>query len=265
MNVTKKPIVSVVMPSYNHARFIGDAVRSVLSQTFRDFELIIVDNHSGDGTDAVLGDFSDARLRILKFHNHGIIAASRNHGLRNSSGKFVAFIDSDDVWLPAKLEAQVASMENAPEAVLSYSRFRLLEESGEGNTVLPRNGRYFSGTVFRQLYLTPFVACSGVLARREAVNDAGGFSERPELLAVEDMDLWLRLSLRGGVICASEEPLFLYRVHSSNASGNLAGTIKRTFALARKFYEQAGPALFLRKMARSITSILYKRVFGAGN
>lgn len=104
MNIKKNPLVSIVIPSYNHGKFIGRAIESVLSQTYQTFEVIVIDNHSKDETDKVLNKFRDNRIKVLKIHNKGIIAISRNRGIKEAKGEWVAFLDSDDVWYPKKLE-----------------------------------------------------------------------------------------------------------------------------------------------------------------
>ena len=96
--------VSVVVPTYNHARFIGDALRSVVAQTFGDWEAVVVNNFSTDDTVDVVRGIGDPRIRLVDFANHGIIAAGRNEGIRLATGDYVAFLDSDDAWHPGKLE-----------------------------------------------------------------------------------------------------------------------------------------------------------------
>ncbi|MBA7530747.1 UDP-Glc:alpha-D-GlcNAc-diphosphoundecaprenol beta-1,3-glucosyltransferase WfgD [subsurface metagenome] len=103
---TKQPLISVVMPTYNHGRFIGDAINSVLNQTYRNLELIIIDNFSEDNTEKIVTSYKDDRIKYLKFKNNGVIASSRNYGIKHSRGEYIAFLDSDDVWLPEKLEKQ---------------------------------------------------------------------------------------------------------------------------------------------------------------
>src|SRR4051812_44716056 len=97
------PLVSVVIPTYNHAQFLGRALGSVIAQTYTNWEAIVVDNHSQDDTDAVVASQSDPRIKLLKIHNNGVIAASRNKAMREARGEWIAFLDSDDAWYPEKL------------------------------------------------------------------------------------------------------------------------------------------------------------------
>ena len=112
MNDTVSPLVSVVIPSYNHGRFLGRALQSVLDQTYTNSEVIVVDNHSTDNTDEVMASFADQRITYLKIHNNGIIAASRNAGLRLAKGEWIAFLDSDDYWSGNKLEQCILNRSN---------------------------------------------------------------------------------------------------------------------------------------------------------
>lgn len=241
MTQQKAPLVSVIMPSYNHARYIGRAAESVLGQTAGDLELIVVDNHSTDGTDEVLAAIKDPRLRVVKIANGGIIAASRNLGLKNAAGEFAAFIDSDDIWLPEKLERQLEALRAAPGAVLAYSRFKTLTGDAASEEIFPRPAGCVSGRVFGRLYLKHFIACSGVLARRDALLAAGGFSEDRELVAIEDSDLWLRLAQKAEIVCSCDRALFLYRVHPGGASTGSWRRLRRELLLARRHAAAAGP------------------------
>ena len=101
------PLVSVIIPTFNRANDLARAVKSVIAQTFTSWELIIVDNHSVDNTDEVVRHFNDPRIKLLKIHNDGVIAASRNLGIHFSSGTYIAFLDSDDWWTPDKLRSSV--------------------------------------------------------------------------------------------------------------------------------------------------------------
>ena len=112
MNDTVSPLVSVVIPSYNHGRFLGRALQSVLDQTYTKSEVIVIDNHSTDNTDAVMASFADLRITYIKIHNNGIIAASRNIGLRLAKGEWIAFLDSDDYWSRNKLEQCILNRSN---------------------------------------------------------------------------------------------------------------------------------------------------------
>ena len=140
------PLVSVVMPTYNHAAFIGEAIASVRAQTFPDWELIIVNNHSTDNTADIIASFHDPRIQHVLFRNHGIIAASRNEGFRRARGEFIALLDSDDIWAPDKLRRQLQVIRNHPEldavstALFFLPRRRRLRPSPPGRSGLSVSG-----------------------------------------------------------------------------------------------------------------------------
>ena len=102
--MTTKPYVSVVIPTFNHAKFLKKALDSVVAQTFQNWEAVVVNNFSTDNTIEVVNSFADPRIKLFNFSNNGVIAASRNHGLKEAAGDFIAFLDSDDVWYPNKLQ-----------------------------------------------------------------------------------------------------------------------------------------------------------------
>ena len=101
------PQVSIIIPTYNRAKDLKRALQSVFDQTFTDWEIVVVDNHSMDDTDSLIKSFNEPKIRLFKIHNEGVIAASRNLGLRHSLGEYIAFLDSDDWWLPKKLEESI--------------------------------------------------------------------------------------------------------------------------------------------------------------
>ena len=253
-------LISVVMPTYNHAAFIGGAIGSVLNQTYSNFELIIVDNYSGDNTEAVVTACGDPRIRYVKFLNKGIIAAARNYGIGLAKGEYVAFLDSDDLWLPEKLAAQLEGFSREGNVAMVYSRFRTITGEAVSGEVLPKVEICVSGNIFRTLYLKHFIACSGVMARRDVLERAGGFNEAPAMVAVEDADLWLRIAMGGRIQCASEVPLFLYRVHNANVSQGYTVKFKRAFMLIVKHRKSAGFFNFIEAAALLSASIIRRKL-----
>ena len=186
------PSVSVVIPAFERRDLTAEAVDSVLRQTVRDLELVVVDDGSRDGTgEHVLQRFGDPRVRVVRQENLGVSAA-RNRGARETSGEWVAFLDSDDLWLPRKLERQLAALESDPGRVACYT-----EE------VWHRNGRWAnprkihakpSGLIFARCLPLCVISPSSVVIRRDVFETLGGFDE--SLPACEDYDLWLRLAAR---------------------------------------------------------------------
>src|SRR5215470_6392958 len=125
------PKVSVVMPVYNVERFVRQAVQSVLDQTYRDFELLIIDDRSPDLSIDICRGFHNSRLQIIQHNENRGLAGARNTGIRNASGEYLAFIDSDDAWHPHKLERHVAHLDQNPKVGISFSRSRFMLPTGE--------------------------------------------------------------------------------------------------------------------------------------
>lgn len=220
MNVSEKfledPLVSVIMPTYNHAQFIGDAVTSVLNQSYYNIELVIVDNYSQDSTEDIVKSFFDPRVKYYKFSNNGIIAASRNFGIRKSKGEFVAFLDSDDMWFGDKLVIQMKCMKESPEVSLVSCSLRIKSTNKNyDGKVFPGNEKTQTNNFYKRLQDFNFIAASSVLINKNALNNIGYFDEDPEIVSAEDWDLWLRIA-RKYRIAITAETLGVYRMHSLN-------------------------------------------------
>ena len=182
------PLVSIIVPTYNRAWCIERAVKSILSQTYERFELIVVDNNSGDDTVAKVNNFNDARTRIVEISNDGIVAKSRNKGIQCSKGKYIAFLDSDDVWHPEKLQKCVSRLEEGADIC-----FHWMSEIGSKKPMgLTRRLRK---PILHDLIANGnAVATSSVVVSRRAFLEIGMFSEDRDLIAIEDYDAWVRLS-----------------------------------------------------------------------
>ncbi|MBS0305635.1 MAG: glycosyltransferase family 2 protein [Proteobacteria bacterium] len=233
------PTVSVVVPAYNAAAFVGRAVDSVLAQSGVDYELLVVDDGSSDGTVAVLAAYGD-RLRVLVQANAGP-AAARNRGLHEARGRYVAFLDADDWWLPEKLARQVALLDGRPEIGFCSTATRVVTEGGAPA------GEWPCVPGERPLLETLFVrsaavsgSTSGVLARRELLLGAGGFDEA--LRGFEDPDLWMRLAARAGYACI-DEPLTVVVRTPGSVSSHLPRMRAATLASLRKNRALLPPAL----------------------
>jgi glycosyltransferase involved in cell wall biosynthesis len=181
------------MPTYNHAHLIERALTSVLTQTWKWLEVIVVDNCSSDNTDEVVGGFKDSRVRLLKVNNGGSIAISRNLGIRSAHGEWIAFLDSDDWWLPEKLEYCARHFDKAD---FIYHRLRI--KTAELRFMRARciSSWQVRRPVFQHMliYGNP-IATSSVIVRRVFLEEIGGFDERREIVATEDYDAWLRIAL----------------------------------------------------------------------
>ena len=185
-----EPLVSVVIPTCNRAWCLAEAVDSVLAQDFRDFELIVVDDGSADDTPQLLERYGDA-IRVLRRENRGVSAA-RNAGIAAARGGLIAFLDSDDLWLPGKLSRQVAFFTSHPEAFICQTEELWVRN---GRRVNPgKRHRKRSGMIFEPSLDLCLVSPSAVMVRRGLFECVGIFDE--SLPACEDYDLWLRVSCR---------------------------------------------------------------------
>jgi glycosyltransferase involved in cell wall biosynthesis len=193
MSAGRQPVVSIVIPSFNKAQFLGLVLDSLLAQTFSDWEAIVVDNRSTDGTSAVLAGYADARIRVESVDNGGVIAVSRNAGIRLARGTYVAFLDADDWWTPEKLQRAVDAL-NAGADVF-YHDMWVVEELSQTGFSKRVGARPVTVPVYQDLIRQgTAMANSSVVARADLLRVVGGLDESPELVAAEDFELWLRLA-----------------------------------------------------------------------
>lgn len=197
------PVVSVVIPTYNRARDLACALESVKRQTFPRWEAIVVDNHSQDDTARVMEEAADERIRFHRIHNNGVIAASRNLGLREAKGEFVAFLDSDDAWHTDKLALCTQCLESGFDVVYHDMDIRIKGWAPLAQKVYAT--RPLQTPVFTDLLVRGnALPTSSVMVRKTLLDRAGGFSEDAEIIAGEDYDLWLRLALITERFCRVE-------------------------------------------------------------
>ena len=185
-----KPQVSVIIPTYNRAWVIKEAIDSVLTQDYTEFELIVVDDGSTDQTFDVLESYRND-IKVLSQKNKGVSAA-RNRGIAEASGKFIAFLDSDDLWLSQKLSVQIDFFNQTPDALICQTEEVWIRN---GLRVNPKKRhKKPSGMIFKPSLRLCLVSPSAVMIRRRLFDRVGGFDET--LPACEDYDLWLRISCR---------------------------------------------------------------------
>lgn len=206
------PTVSVIIPTFNRAGRLPNTIESVLAQTYADWELIIVDDESSDGTAGVISAYErrDGRIRGVFQKNTGP-AGARNTGVRAARGAFIAFLDDDDEWLPEKLARQVQRFEQQPELGFVYARCAV-EQGGRTIDVWPT--RPFCNTL-RQLFRANFIPTLTVMVRRKCFEAVGGFDTT--LKISDDYDLWLRLAARYPFEWV-DHVVAVYHLHDSNLS-----------------------------------------------
>jgi glycosyltransferase involved in cell wall biosynthesis len=208
--------VSVVLPTFNRLRFLRPAVESLYAQTFTDWELIIADDGSDLETRQYLQSLaSHPRVRVVWLAHTGRPSIVRNAALQLASGEYVAFLDSDDLWAPSKLERQIATMRARVNCRWSYTGFMHVDASGNS---VPDEARLpwvlYEGDIFEPVATgRAAIRTPSVLADRQLIAQAGGFDEA--MLSAEDFDLWLRLSLLSEV-ASVDEPLVYVRYHDEN-------------------------------------------------
>lgn len=224
------PTASIVVPAYNASRTLPETLRSLLCQTHRDFEIIVVDDGSTDETALVAGQFaSDPRLRIIRQTNRGL-AGARNSGIAAARADYIGFCDADDLWMPHKLDVHIRHLNTNPDVALSYSGSKLIDETGAplGLSQKPRRRGVTPAHVFKR---NPIGNGSAVVARRVALAD---IAYRPHFETErdwvfdetfrqsEDIECWLRLMLTTDwQIEGVAQMLTEYRINSSGLSASI--------------------------------------------
>lgn len=210
------PKVSVLIPSYNHARFLPAALQSVFDQTYTDYEIVVVDDGSTDGSVELLRSYGD-RIRLFTQSNRGTYP-TLNRCIAESRGEYLAILNSDDLWAPTKLEKQVAMLDAHPQVGLVHTGGHFIDAEGR---ILPGNPLGFewprtpTGNIIEALVRHNKIIASSVMIRRECFERLGGFRE--DLFGSGDWEMWFRVALEYD-IGYIDEPLTMYRVHGANAS-----------------------------------------------
>ena len=210
-----EPRISVIVPAYNAEKTLLETIDSVRRQTFSDFELLVIDDGSTDGTLGRLRSVRDPRLRVISYPNGGL-AAARNRGIEHSRGEFISFIDADDLWTPDKLELQIQALHRHPEAALAYSWTAFVDQ--RGGFLFAKEPSYFEGDVYADLLRSCFVASgSNILVRRSSADVAGHFDTA--LRAAQDWDFCLRVAARWPFVVVPRYQI-LYRIWEGAMSGS---------------------------------------------
>lgn len=216
------PTVSAVIPTFNRSEFVLTALESVLAQIYRDMEILIIDDGSTDGTEPRLRERmageSEVPIRYMKTSNQGV-AAARNTGVENAAGRWIAFLDSDDRWMPDKIRRQMCFIHKNPGIRLVHTQERWFRHGRRVNP--PTAYRKYSGDVFLHCLPLCMIGPSSVLAERSLVREIGGFDEAYPVC--EDYDLWLRISSLHRVGLIEEELTWKYGGHADQLSTSLVG------------------------------------------
>lgn len=265
----KMPTVSVIIPVYNVEKYIAQTIQSVLAQSYSNFEVVVVDDGATDNSLAICQTFTDNRLRIVQQQNRGL-AGARNTGIRHAQGKFLAFLDSDDLWQPDKLALHVQHLEQSSQVGVSFSRSSFIDDEGHplGIHQMPKLTDITPGYLFCR---NPISNGSTPVIRRAVLNEicfqanlygtVEDFFFDDSFRQSEDIECWLRIALQTDwIIEGIPESLTLYRVNAGGLSANLMKQyaaweqiLDKTRAYAPEFLEQWGSlarAYQLRYLAR---------------
>ncbi len=223
MNNKNTPLISVVIPTFNSGNFIRETIEPVLNQTYKNFEIIVVDDESTDNTVSILEELSgkDERITYYQIPHSGRPSVPRNYGVEKSNGEYIAFLDSDDIWIKDKLEKQISEFKKHPDYIFVYS---MSVTFGDVNIFSPH---YEVLPLLYKVCKTKHdliskgnsITCSTVLIKKEYFQKVGGFDEDINLKAVEDYDLWIRLSELGSFGFVPRIQTY-YRVHGKQSSAD---------------------------------------------
>ena len=240
------PAVSIVIPTYNHAEYLQQALHSVVNQTFHNWEAIIVNNFSDDATLQIIEQFSEPRFRVINFRNQGVIAASRNEGIRNSLAPVIAFLDSDDTWYKDKLLKCMSEFENGANVVCHG-------ENWISDSSVPRAifyGPAENATHRNLLFRGNCISTSATLVNKEFLEQLSGFSENPSFITAEDYELWMRISIATTKFVFIHEILGEFRRHGKSASSSVDKHLAAEIAVINHHVKQIRPSFLVLTRAR---------------
>ncbi len=225
--ISMNDLVTIVTPSYNSERFIADTIESVLSQSYQNWEMIIVDDHSPDRSNKIIEDYikQDHRIKLIKLKTNAGPAVARNRATEEAKGRYIAFLDADDLWLPEKLEKQLAFM-NRYKIAFSYSSYFLIDENGQ------ELGEFTTKEMIT--YSSMLKTCSvGCLT---AIYDTRILGKRymPDILKRQDYGLWLHLLKDINSTKGIMEPLAVYRILNHSVSSNKIATARYQWKIYRE-------------------------------
>ena len=229
--ISGSPLVSIIIPNYNHSRFLGDAIHSALVQTYPNKEIIIVDDGSTDNCREVVDRFG-SRVHYIWQNNQGL-AGARNTGIRVSNGELIGLLDADDMWKPSYLEEMIGLAQNYPDAAAYYCQTNCIDVNGNLLPQVMGGPPVDPEEIYWVLIRSNFIIPSTVLLRKSIVIEVGLFDQ--SLRSCEDWDLWLRL-LPDRKIIGSPLCLVRYRIHGSSLSTNVGGMHDAARAVVKKHF-----------------------------
>jgi glycosyltransferase involved in cell wall biosynthesis len=242
-----QPTVSVVIPTHNRAQYIGETIQSVLAQTYADYEIIVVDDRSTDNTGEIIQSLSQERDIRYFSQPCGSAPAARNYGLQQAQGKYIAFLDSDDLFMPEKLGKQVTFLDEHASVALVHTGYEKFSDDGEDLGY--RDTSKITGKYYHAMLLdwSVLIATPCVLVRKVVLDEVGDFDET--MRAAEDLDLWRRIAQRYeiGVI---PEMLCRVRVHAGSLStGKVEAAASFEHYLAKAFKDDPSLSMGFQRRA----------------
>ena len=247
-----RPLVTVIVPTFNRAAIVGRAIRSVLGQTFLNWELLVVDDASTDNTEQVVKNFPDRRIRYIRHDQNRRVSAARNTGIRSAQGEYVSFLDDDDEWLPEKLVKEVEVFRNSAQEVgLVYTGKTLFDEDGR---VLQVRMPTLSGWVYDAMLDRHFIGSpSRVTVRKRVLDRVAGFDET--FVNCQDYDLWLRVAKVSKIACV---PCCLVKRYllSNQMSGSLRNICEGWEHILMKFHADMKPRTLTKHISRVAIMLL---------
>jgi glycosyltransferase involved in cell wall biosynthesis len=245
------PTISIIIPAYNAQSTILETIASVRSQTFTDFELIVVNDGSGDRTLQLLQTIQDPRIKVFSYENSGVSVA-RNRGISLAASEYLTFIDADDLWTPDKLELQLAALQQHPSAAVAYSWTCFMDR--HGNFFHADNPVNFEGNVHAELLKTNFLLSgSNPLIRKAALASVGEFD--PTLTHAEEWDLYLRLAAKYDFVVVPKTQI-LYRQTAGSASAKIEVMEKDALKVIERAFQSA--PLQLQPLKKQSLANLYR-------
>ena len=264
------PKISVIVTTYNRKELLKETINSIINQTFKDFELIVVDNNSNYNFLSEIKSFDDERIVAFQNNNNGIIARNRNFGIMKSKGEFIAFCDDDDLWVESKLEEQISLFDSNENLGLVYSKCSIFNNGSNKVQRISPKGSLYNGESFNKMIFIMNVPFSTTLVRKSVFDKIGYFDEYRDLLAKEDKSFWIRLSSKY-LIASINRPLIYYRIHKKNTSDeNIWIHLRKNIFLFKNLYNKgvltlpkllfiAMPGLFIGLLYHSISNSI--RIF----
>lgn len=233
MTKSLHPKISVIIPTKNRADYVAKAIKSVLNQTFQDFEILIIDGGSTNATKEILRNFVDARILYFSQKDKKGVSAARNLGINQSRGQFISFLDDDDVWMPRKLEKQIALLRQNKSFSVVYGLSSYVIQS-DGRVIGLYNRPNFIGGIYPRILEENIIGnCSSILIRKECFEMELFDVDLP---AAEDWDLWIRLAKK---FCFKpiDEPLDAYRLHGERLTRSYYGVLHAAKTMFKKYSE----------------------------